>query len=289
MISNTSIGHYGRLGNQIFQYALLKVVGIKNNYEVVLPQDNETNVMIGRYNPSDNKVDTYKLDLYECFKINDKKVPINQITTHTTYNEKHMHFDPEVFNIKDGTNFHGYYQCADYFYQYEDQLKKSLSFNDNIEQICVRYINQIKNIKNVKNITTVHIRRGDGVVDQGKYQVLLSIDYYKNLISKIRSDNNIFLIISDDINWCKEQFDENDIVFSQVSTMPTSISKHLIDFCLLSKGDSIVMANSSYSWWAAWLSEAQNIYCPDKWWGSLNSHFNETNLRHKKWRLIDAK
>lgn len=291
MISNTSIGHYGRLGNQIFQYALLKVVGIKNDYEVILPQDNEINAMVGRYNPSENKIDTYKLDLYECFKIKDRKISINEITNNVNivYNERYMHFDPEVFNVKDGTNFYGYYQCADYFYDYENELKIYLSFNDNIEHICNRYIQQIKNTKNVKTITTLHIRRGDGVADKGKYQVLLSIDYYKELINKLRNNNNIFLVISDDINWCKQQFNEHDVIFSQVNSMPTSISKHLIDFCLLSKGDSIIMANSSYSWWAAWLSNSENIYCPNKWWGTLNSHFDETNLRHKKWRLVDAK
>ena len=200
-----------------------------------------------------------------------------------------MHFDPEVFNAKDGTNFYGYYQCADYFYDYENELKISLSFNDNIEHICSRYIQQIKNTKNVKTITTLHIRRGDGIADKGKYQVLLSINYYKELINKLRNNNNIFLVISDDINWCKQQFNEHDVIFSQVNSVPTSISKHLIDFCLLSKGDSIIMANSSYSWWAAWLSKSENIYCPNKWWGTLNSHFDETNLRHKKWRLVDAK
>ena len=288
MITNLSIGHYGRLGNQIFQYALLKAVSYKNNFEVLLPEENKNIKIIGRFNPVINDYDTYKLDLYECFQIKDKtqKKQILQENIKFFFNEKFMHFDNDIFDVNDNTNFHGYFQCADYFYEFEERIKNDLLFNNNISNITKRIISQIKNDKQVSNITTVHVRRGDGIQDNGKFQVLLDEKYYLKMFSKLETKDSCFLVISDDVEWCKNKFSNfKNLFFLEEYKEKVDSSNHLIDFCALSSGESIIMANSSYSWWAAWLSNTDNIYCPNKWWGWANSHFSEENLRHKKWNL----
>jgi hypothetical protein len=287
VITNLSIGHYGRLGNQIFQYALLKAVSYKNNYKVYLPKENTEEKITGRYNPAIGKYDSYKLDLFDCFQIKEELVPKHELSKMVKHlhNEKFMHFDPSVFNASDDTSFHGYFQCADYFYDYEEKLKKDLIFSTTLLEKSNTLIDKIKVKTGADLITCVHVRRGDGVPDNGQYQVLLNEEYYKKLFKKYKTKSNIFLIISDDTKWCKEKFSDSDIYFLEDFKEIKSETDHLLDFCILSSGHSLIMANSSYSWWAAWLSKTNNVYCPSRWWGWANSHFSEENLRHKKWAI----
>jgi|TARA_R100000455_G_C6272415_1_gene129184 hypothetical protein len=290
MITNLSLGRYGRLGNQIFQYAMLKAISVRNNQEIVLPIENIENYTVGRYNPSIGKKDIYKMDLFDCFKIKTKTMKTEEIKKYVTRNfsERQMHHDENVFNQSDGTNFHGYFQNATYFYEAEKEIREELAFNDEVNDFCEMYMNKIKKLRNVNKITTVHVRRGDGVMDKGKFQILLKPEYFNKLIEKHRSENNIFFFISDDIKWCKENFHSKDFIFSKTNSAPVSAASHILDFCLLSKGDTIFMSNSSFSWWAAWLSKTSDIYCPNKWWGYENSHFKEDNLRHKDWNLVEV-
>lgn len=287
MITNLSIGHYGRLGNQIFQYALLKAVALKNNYEVVLPEENCFNYIEScNFNPVINKNDIYKLDLYDCFNIKERTLPKNEILKEIkyTFNEPFYGFNPEVFKAPDFTNFHGYFQSALFFYENENLIKESLQIKKNIKDVVEKYLYDIN--KNNKNITTIHIRRGDAIPQNGKYQVFLSKEYFLKLINKFRSENNIFIIISDDIEWCKQNFVGLDILFSEINN--DNISQHLLDFCLLSLGNRIIIANSSFSWWAAWLSNSKEIYCPDQWLSGEYAHYDQSSLRHKDWNIVEV-
>jgi|688.fasta_scaffold378463_1 hypothetical protein len=285
MITNLTIGHNGRLGNQIFQYAILKCISFENGYEVVLPKENAEIVINGRFNPSINNIDRYKLDLLECFQIKDKVLDTKEITKNLLFQYKEnltMDYKEDFLSSsKDNTNYDGFFQCIQYFEKYQKELKNCLKFNSTIEQICNLYIEKIKKYYNIEELITIHIRRGDLAGDQGKYQVLLSPEYYKKLINKLSNDKNKFLILSDDLEWCKKEFIGNNIIFCDYSV--SSIPAHFIDFGILSKGNKIIMSPSSFSWWAAFLSEAKEIYCPNRWYGSEYSNFNEQNVRHSSW------
>lgn len=292
MITNLSIGHYGRLGNQIFQYALLKAVSFKKGFEVALPLENSQEyIQSCNYNPVIRKNDLYKLDLCDCFDIKDKILPRNEIlkNIHYSFEEKKFGYNEDVFDIKDGTNFHGYFQSALFFYEYEKEIRQSLKFKSNIEALASDCISNLKAHKNAKKITAVHIRRGDAILQNGLYQVFLTEEYYNKVFKLLREQNNIFLVISDDLNWCKKKFQSEDIFFSDSKAISeiSSIEEHFLDLCLISKSDQIVMSNSTFSWWGAWLSDSAIVYSPDKWWGPVYEHYGEEGLRYKNWQIIN--
>jgi hypothetical protein len=290
MITNLSIGHNGRLGNQIFQYAILKCISFQNNYQVVLPKENTEKIATGRFNPSINDVDRYKLDLLECFDISDQVLSISEIAKNLSFQYEEnftMDYNPNLIsNAKDGTNYVGFYQCVQYYYQNEEKLKKILAFKQHIKNTAINYINQLKNEHKASKIITTHIRRGDLSLDNGQFQVLLSSQYYNKIFENLKNENTKFLIVSDDIEWCKNNFHNKDIIFCDL--FDDKIQKHILDFCILSCGDNIIMSNSSFSWWAAWLSDAKDVFCPNKWFGPVYSNFHEENMRHYKWKQINV-
>jgi len=290
MITNLVIGHNGRLGNQIFQYAILKCISLKNGFDVVLPKENSERVITGRFNPVLNDVDRYKLDLFECFDICDNLLSVNEIHKSLSFQYEEnftMDYNHSLLeNAKDATNYVGFYQCVQYYYEYEDKLKQILNIKQNIKNSALNYINELKNKYNVSNIVCTHIRRGDLSLDNGQFQVLLSAQYYNKIFENLTNQNTKFLILSDDIEWCKKSFDNKDVIFCDATDK--NIQKHILDFCILSCGDSIIMSNSSFSWWAAWLSNAKDIYCPNKWFGPAYSNFHEENMRHHKWIQISV-
>ena len=110
MISFLRLGTYGRLANQMFQYATLKAVGIRRDYEVRIPR------------PSD-------LDLLAVFDI-----PEPELTPHDaqalvhTYTEPHFAFSDAVFDVPDNSNLHGYFQSQRYFMHCETQIREAFSF-----------------------------------------------------------------------------------------------------------------------------------------------------------------
>jgi hypothetical protein len=288
MITNITIGHNGRLGNQIFQYAMLKVISLEHGYNIILPKENSQNITNGRFNPSINTIDKYKLDLYDCFNIKDNLDIKENIIKNIKfkYNENAtMKLDEQLISkAVDNTNYNGFFQCIQYYEKYQKELKDCLKFNYSVEQFSNLYIEKIKKYYNIEELVTIHIRRGDLAGDQGKYQVLLSVEYYKKLINKLSNDKNKFLILSDDLEWCKNNFIENNIIFCEYKT--PVIQPHIIDFAILSKGDKIIMSSSSFSWWAAFLSKASEIYCPNRWYGTEYSNFSEENVRHSNWIKI---
>lgn len=291
MITNLTIGKNGRLGNQIFQYAILKSISLKNGFDVVLPFENTQQLTLGRYNPSIGEFDRYKLDLFECFDIDAKIDKFENIIPQLKfqYNEyPTMYFDSNIYNLPDGTNYDGFFQCAKYYDQNRQEIKNSLKFKSELMFPVLTYLENLKIQNGKTHITTVHIRRGDGVQDEGKFTTLLSKEYYNNVFEQLRSEDNLFLLISDDIAWCRRTFSGSDIFFIETSLVESRAPEHIIDFYALSSGDDIIQSVSTYSWWASWLSSAKRIYSPNKWFGPYYAHYNEEGIRPSEWKLCDV-
>lgn len=103
----------------------------------------------------------------------------------------------------------------------------------------------------------IHVRRGD-YVNNPFYVDLTETDYYLTACGQF-PENSKFLIFSDDINWCKENFDEQSFDFSEGKTEEE-------DLKLMASCKGIIMANSSFSWWAAYLGDPnKKVIYPKKW------------------------
>ncbi len=133
---------------------------------------------------------------------------------------------------------------------------------------------------------SLHIRRGDYAKDKktNAYHGLLSLQYYHNAISKMSNIVNKpqFFIFSDDIKWVKENF---KIAFPAIFIL-NSNDKAYEDLFLMTLCKNHIIANSSFSWWGAWLctNPSKIVYAP-KQWLAVNNH-QTSDLIPKDWHRI---
>ena len=133
----------------------------------------------------------------------------------------------------------GYWQYFD-FSSYRDVLLKDLRFEVEINNTYLYYSDLIEK----SNAVAIHFRRI-------QYEPVISIDYYKKAIKYISEnvENPTFFIFSDDINWCRENLSINGICF-----FVENFKDELYELKLMSQCNHFIIANSTFSWWGAWLS-----------------------------------
>tara|TARA_R110002167_G_scaffold79374_6_gene219069 strand:+ start:347 stop:1243 length:897 start_codon:yes stop_codon:yes gene_type:complete len=291
MITFTNLGHYGRLGNQMFQYATLYSIAKKNNYDFAIPSDN-LNVIDSSYNPVIDKNDYMYLQLFECFNVTGKTLKSSDINYNKIFDhgKNYAKYSPEVFNISDGTNIKGFFQSYKYFQEFEEDIKKEFMFKSEIEKKVFEYFEKLKLKYNVDTITGLHIRLGDVKHEKGDRLVFLNKNYYQKCMKQFDNDRNLFIIFTDDIEWCLQNIKSDKMVISDYSSYEENdIKFEYLDLCAMTHCDNLIMACSSYSWWGAWLNKKNGtIVVPDKWFGPRYSDRTENDLRHPSWIQIKA-
>jgi hypothetical protein len=245
MITCNSMGTNGRLGNQLFQYAFLFAIAKKNNYEFGIPFKSK----------SDNEY--YNLFLPECFSNLSAKDSSNHNNIYRFYEQK-FEYDESVFSLPDNIDFWGYFQTEKYFKNYRNEILNEFKFNNEITDYCLNFIKNT-NPEN-KKILSIHIRLGDYVNNQDAHPVC-SKEYYQKALEKNPNDVLIYAF-SDDVEKCKILFSE----FNREIVYPNS-GNLFKDMCLMAFCDYHIIANSSFSWWGAWLSNSKQVIAPSIWFG----------------------
>lgn len=260
MITFSLLGKHGRLGNQMFQYSLLKSVSIKNNLIFAIPKQNHQ-----LFDCFDLKCKVYDLEKYSDI--------MNRLKL---FQEVNFNYDESVFKCVDNVDFKGNFQSEKYFYDIKDQINNDFTFK---KEILEKSQNQINAIKSKKEIVSIHVRRGD-YVNLQDYHPLCSIEYYLKSIEKF--DGCEFLCFSDDIEWCKDAFKDVKNISYSCSNNP------YIDLCTMTLCDHNIIANSSFSWWGAWLNKNKNkkIIAPIKWFGKNYDYLNINDLIPEGWTKI---
>ncbi len=163
-----------------------------------------------------------------------------------------------INNATDGTYLSGYWQSERYFSDYRCDLLKMLTPRYELSAGCKSYIEQVCTCQSV----AVHVRRGDYVVLGNCLDTL----YYDKAIDIINSqvNNPIYYVFSDDMDYAKHIFAHKDGIYRYVEYESDNLS--LDDFFIMKECHHIVMANSSFSWWAAWLNthEDKIVVCPKR-------------------------
>ena len=183
-------------------------------------------------------------------------------------------FDPTILLLKRDIILKGYFQSEKYFKEIETLIRSDFQFVD------YGHSNEFKDMmKNIENVNSVglHIRRGD-YLNSNIHTDLSCTDYYLNSVKYIRQhvDSPHFYIFSDDIDWCINNFHISD---SSYVDLNESRENPILDMKLMSSCKHNIIANSSFSWWAAWLNNFEDkiIIAPNKW---LKVH--KRNLAIKK-------
>lgn len=232
----------GGLGNQMFQIAVAYSLALDNNDECAFwfgnPNINQGNV--ARY---------YATNVYKNIKelTEDHVLLINYI-------EPGFNYSPIPYR-KDLV-LQGFFQSEKYFRNHEKEVIRLFKHEDLISRLKFDF----------KNSVSIHVRRGDYVTDKFMQAYLppQSIDYYNRALEFIKNLEQIdhIYICSDDIQWCKENFKDDRIIFIEGQF-------DYMDMYVMSKCNYNIISNSSFSWWGAYLNENENkIVCaPVNWFG----------------------
>ena len=181
MITYEKLGKNGRLGNQMFQYAMLLGIQEKLGYKIVFNENID-------------------LELFKNFKITECHFYSERdIHAPHEYVEELFEFDRRIYKkISDHTNFFGYFQSEKYFQHCTDVVRKEYTFSDTIQQTAQAFLAPFRQ----KQLVSLHVRRTD-YVNQPNHHPLCTSDYYKEAVNQFDISNTIFVIFSDDIQWCK--------------------------------------------------------------------------------------
>lgn len=254
----------GGLGNQMFQYALGRVLSIKNNTELLLDLNYFKNK---NFTPRE-----YNLGV---FNIKARILQENKIPFLIKY------FLPILKKITWSGNIYldGYFQSEKYFKEYTDIIRQDFT----LKEVSIKSESLIKEIKN-SNSVCMHIRRGDYVGNT--LHPVQDLAYYQNGIKELEKKTNIdkIYVFSDDIVWCKENLkSDRELFFVNREELNISDSEEL---SIMTNCKYFIVANSSFSWWGAWLStrEEKIVICPKKWFN--NESINTNDLIPKEWIRI---
>lgn len=269
MIYLNYLGKFGQLGNQMFQYAALRGIAANKGYEFAIPNHKEVIV--------DSLGNKLRIELFQPFKLtNFSEKNIGVSPNSPIAQEKHFHFDEDLFNnCPDEVCLVGYFQTEKYFNHIRKSILQDFEFVDDIQNPCKEMMSE------VNNPVALHIRRGDFLINSLNHNNL-TIDYYKEALSNFSNDREV-IIFSDDPQWCNEQE-----LFSDDRFLVSESENPYVDLCLMSMCSDFIIANSTFSWWGAWLSknDSKTVIAPSKWFGVNNLHHNLKDLFPENWKVI---
>ena len=276
MITFHKLGENGRLGNQLFQYAALKGLAIKNGYDVKIPNP-QTMSWHGQ------------ICLLDKFNIQcDYLTQEDANTLQYLYGEPNWKtYDGNFFNTPDSTTIDGYYQSLFYFEHISEQIKKELTPKQEYLDTAITEINFLK--QNLQcEIVSVHVRRGDNMTN-GQTGLIQAFEpggmyeTYFNEAKKVFEGKNVkFLVFTGgqrfnednkvDVDWCRNFFKGDELLFSEGN-------QQIDDFSLIMNCDHNILSHaSSFGWWAAYVNPNPNkIVVAPEWY-----HPDEPTLKREK-------
>lgn len=268
---------YGGLGNQMFQYAMLLALRGKFGEECLMDTSiystyslhngievnslfNTTAGVAGREQIS--KLTFYTKN-YRLYRLLHYILPARK----TEFKEKEYgRFYPSALEIQGDCLYDGYWQHHEYFDAYKDVILKEFTLREPLDprnqQVC-------ESLLTSPGTVSIHVRRGDFVTSK-PYRGLCGIDYYREAIQKAREivgKDARFVIFSNDLAWCRENIapmlGTSEIQFADWNTGKNSYK----DMVLMSSCRVNIIANSSFSWWGAYLNRREDkvVIAPRKW------------------------
>jgi hypothetical protein len=260
----------GGLGNQMFQYAagrrLAHALAVDLKLDVTwLEKFNSRPYALGNFNIEEKFASKTEIAAmvpvgrfgHAIAKRWPKKWP-------KYIQEKQFHFDQDILNLPDGVYLKGYWQSEKYFSDIAAVLRREFTIKTPLSQKN----NEMSELIASKQSVSIHVRRGDYVETRRMKQVynacdpdyyLRCADYMKQLVN-----NPYFFIFSDDPQWAKDNLKQlNPAVIVDYNRT----NKDYEDMWLVSRCNHHIIANSTFSWWGAWLNPREDkiVLAPRQW------------------------
>ena len=267
----------GGLGNQMFQYAFGRYLALQHKTTLKL----DLSYLQDRTPKKDFTYRNYELDVFNlrCEMASQEEVsaifyPSNNkfLKLFHRFNygkvrhirERSFAFQKELMFQNGNLYVEGYWQSEKYFKSIEAILRDDFSLKGSLSFPAEKLKQRIKE----NNSVSLHLRRGDFVNNAciNQYHGVCSLDYYQKAILYIHNhiNNPTFFIFSDDIDWVKSNLAPDA---PHVFVQSDPLKKNHEDMYLMSLCNAHIIANSSFSWWGAWLNPDKNkkVIAPKKW------------------------
>lgn len=275
----------GGLGNQMFQYAFGKALEQKTNTKVLYDktwfEEAKKDIVSNGHNSNGVKIRPYDLDVFNLDLDFANTEQINKNKNFTAAEKNAFAFDKRLFKKKYGY-FDGYYQNEEYLINITELIKKDFSFPE--ISVKDKFNNNIaEKIKSCANPVFIHIRRGDYLNLAGW---TLSDSYYHNAVQEIvkRIEDPTFFVFGQDC----EDYIKNELGltcnYEYVGNHNSEQGNDYIDMQLMSMCKHGIIANSTFSWWAAWLIDNKNkvVIAPTPWLNNSDSIICDSWVKVRK-------
>lgn len=277
----------GGLGNQMFQYALfLKLKSLGKSVKLDLSYYKQINcnrnleLEIFPISLREDEATQNELQMVGREKIKDKLLRYITLGKYSgqfkIYRDKIGIYQPDIFEM-DNVYLEGYWQNEQYFNDIEFIIRKTFVFSEDLD-----YSNRhlLENMRK-ENSVSIHVRRGDyiDIANQGVYGEICTKGYYKNAIDYINKnvEEPHYYLFSDDIDWVRGNLYQEGMTIVANNRNGASYK----DMFLMSQCKHHIIANSTFSWWGAWLSESEKniVVAPVRWF----QNHETTDIICKRW------
>jgi hypothetical protein len=279
---------FGGIGNQMFQFALYKNL-INSNIEVYIDDtsfmpswDSEKVRIINIFQNVDYPQASKKMiELLGDVNVSTfDKIRRKLFHKKTHFKEQKFPFNHLMLSLEGNYYLEGFWQSEKYFYTIKDKVSNSFKFPDVMECKNKDIINKILQ----ENSISIHIRKGPSY-RRKIYEGVCESEYYRKCIEILRQkiDKPQFYIFSDNITWCRENLSFLKAIY--IDWNPCVGNNCYLDMQLMSLCRHNIIANSSYSWWGAWLNRnpAKVVIGPERWFNSDSPKFDTRDIMPESW------
>lgn len=263
-MENVTIQLLGGLGNNMFQIAAAHAYAVRNNKELILLNE--------KFGTTHGALDTYRDNILSKLRFVDRQY-INQ-QQYSVFQEIGFEYNA-IPNIPGNVALSGYFQSEKYFLDLKDSILNLFSYSNEHKENVLKKHSFLNN-----NSCSIHVRRGD-YVSLSNIHPIQSITYYMKAVRQM-PEESVFIIFSDDIDWCKNNFPNIPEKFIFIENISDHESLLMMSLC-----KNNILSNSSFSWWGAWLNQNKDkkVIVPSKWFGNSVNH-DTKDLYCKDWIKI---
>ena len=280
----------GGLGNQMFQYATARALAMSKGAALKLDLSGFKTYELRRYELGTYRIDATvatpeELTAFGGAKNSTRAFFMRLFGSRNTavtanYREPHFHFDPNLADQPLPLYMDGYWQSERYFQGVANDIRAELQPTKPLEPENAEMAAQINGVQAV----SLHVRRGDYVTNPhtNANHGTASLDYYAAAIDEMRSrvnDPHLF-VFSDDSEWTRNNI-KSDLPTTYVTANPPDCGYR--DMQLMNRCQHHIIANSSFSWWGAWLNPSPDkvVVAPKNWFTSQDK--NTADLIPEGW------
>ena len=284
MLAFNELGNNGRLGNQMFQYAALRGIAAAKGYDWCIPPFTTP------------RIDNYSLA--NCFVMGSVKSTNQYILDRgqaPVVMEKQFHFDKELLELcPNDVSLHGFFQTEKYFAHIKDEIREDFTFHDDLLIPVKGFLEELK------DPIFLHVRRGDAdLVDARGFKWSYTqcsdqhppqpLEYYEEALKLFPEDQEV-VVVSDSPEWVLEQeLFKPDRFYVSTPEEKYSDGSYTpyVDLCIMANCKGGITANSTLSWWGAWLQNgAGTIVAPKMWFGPAYADKITTDLYCEGWEVL---